>query len=586
MNRVTRTMRVGTGFVVLLAAWAGVSASAIAVEAAVTSPSQIGSADSPESGVVASACGLASEAGCRILQQGGNAVDAAVAVAFAKAVTYPIAGNLGGGGFMIVRMADGQTTAIDYRETAPGAATRDMYLDEQGEIVPGASTAGYRAVGVPGTVAGMAMAHARFGQLAWEDVIEPARQLAADGFALSEAFIDNLNSRRELLGRFPESKRIFLKDGQGYRVGERFRQGELADTLARLQRDGWREFYEGRTARLIADDMQANGGLITLEDLRNYRPIERVPLRGAYRGYEILTMPPPSSGGAVLIAMLNMLELFDLNEMEAASAEKYHILIEVMKRAFADRAFHFGDPDFVDVPVEYLTDKRYAFRRARAIEPGRTTPSELIQPGRLSRSESTETTHYSVVDAAGNAVSNTYTLNTNFGSGVTVPGTGILLNNEMDDFTSKIGEPNVFGLIQGVANAIEPHKRPLSSMTPTIVEKDGRVVLVLGSPGGPTIINTVLQVLVNVIDHGMALDEAVAAPRIHHQWLPDHVRYERQGLPQDVRDALAAMGHAFAPRPSSRLGDVQAIGIDPTTGTRQGVSDPRSRDGRAIGCGL
>jgi len=584
MKRVIRIVNIIMRFSIALAVLTGKPIQTVAAEAgAILSPPATPSG-AGGSGVVASACGLASEAGCRILQQGGNAVDAAVAVAFAKAVTYPIAGNLGGGGFILIRMANGQTTVIDYRETAPAAATRDMYLDSEGEVIAEASTVGYRASGVPGTVAGLATAHARFGWLPWEEVIEPARQLAADGFAVSAAFVENLNKKRDLLERFPETRRIFLNDGQGYRVGARFRQPELAATLARLQRDGWREFYEGRTARLIADDMRANGGLITLEDLRHYRAVERVPLRGTYRGYELLTMPPPSSGGTVLIAMLNMLETVDLGDMQPASPEKYHLLVEVMKRAFADRAAHFGDPDFVNVPVAYLTDKRYASSRVRTIDPDHATPSRRIQPGRPLPAEPTETTHFSVIDAAGNAVANTYTLNTNFGSGVTVAGAGFLLNNEMDDFTSKAGVPNFFGLIQGEANAIEPRKRPLSSMTPTIVLKDGRVVLVLGSPGGPTIINTVLQVIVNVIDHDMELDEAVAAPRIHHQWLPDHIRYEPAALPEEVRHALTGKGHAFAPSPA-RLGDVQAVGLDATTGTWLGVSDPRSADGRAIGEG-
>lgn len=581
MKRVIWIANIIVSFSIALAVLAGAPVRAAEDKAGTIHSQPTARTGASGSGVAASASGLASEAGCRILRQGGNAVDAAVAVAFAKAVTYPIAGNLGGGGFMLIRMANGQTTAIDYRETAPAAATRDMYLDSEGEVVAEASTVGYRAAGVPGTVAGLAMAHARFGRLPWKEVIEPARQLAANGFPVSAAFVESLNKKRDLLERFPETRRIFLNEDKGHRVGARFRQPELAATLARLQRDGWREFYEGRTARLIADDMRANGGLITLEDLRHYRAVERVPLHGSYRGYELLTMPPPSSGGTVLIAMLNMLETFDLGDMQPASPEKYHLLVEVMKRAFADRAVHFGDPDFVNVPVAYLTDKRYAASRARTIAPDHATPSRRIQPARPLPPEPTETTHFSVVDAAGNAVANTYTLNTNFGSGVTVPGAGFLLNNEMDDFTSKAGVPNFFGLIQGQANAIEPRKRPLSSMTPTIVLKDGQVVLVLGSPGGPTIINTVLQVIVNVIDHRMQLDEAVAAPRIHHQWLPDHIRHEPHGLPEEVRDALAAMGHAFAPSPT-RLGDVQAVGLDATTGTRRGVSDPRSADGQAI----
>ncbi|NLX21891.1 MAG: gamma-glutamyltransferase [Phycisphaerae bacterium] len=533
-------------------------------------------------GMVASSSALASHAGYEILRQGGNAVDAAVAIAFAEAVTYPTAGNLGGGGFMLIRMADGRAAAIDYREMAPAKASRDMYLDERGQVIPEASTVGYLAAAVPGTVAGLAMAHQQFGVLSWDAVIEPARKLAADGFIFHAALSDSLKHNRRLLGRFPESNRIFLNDGRLHQVGKIFRQPELGDTLARIQREGWREFYEGRTAQLIAEDMERHGGLITLDDLRNYRAKPREMLRGSYRGYELLTMPPPSSGGIVLIAMLNMLETYDLGSLGPRSPETYHRLVEVMKRAFADRATFFGDPDFVDVPAKGLTDKRYARELAKTIDLQRATPSEQVRPGDPLPYESTETTHFSVVDAAGNGVSNTYTLNTGYGSGVTVRGAGFLLNNEMDDFTSKVGSPNVFDLIQGEANAIEPGKRPLSSMTPTMLLKDGKLVLVLGSPGGPTIINSVLQVLVNVIDHRLPLDKAVAAPRLHHQWLPDKIRYEPEGLADDTKKAMEAMGHRFVSVPR-RIGDVQAIAVDPTSGVRHGVSDPRARDGKAVG---
>lgn len=578
MRSVVRMARWGLGFMVSLAACAPSSArnaTAAPDEPAVTPGTRA-------YGMVASSSALASRAGYEILRQGGNAVDAAVATAFAEAVTYPTAGNLGGGGFMLIRMADGRTAAIDYREMAPAQASRDMYLDEQGQVIPEASTVGYLAAAVPGTVAGLAMAHQQFGVLSWEAVIEPARKLAADGFTFHAALADSFKNNRRLLGRFPESNRIFLNDGRLHQVGEIFRQPELGDTLARIQKQGWREFYEGRTAQLIAEDMERHGGLITLDDLRNYRAKQREMLRGSYRGYELLTMPPPSSGGIVLIAMLNMLETYDLGSLGPRSPETYHRLVEVMKRAFADRATFFGDPDFVTVPAKGLTDKRYARELAKTIDLQRATPSEQVRPGDPLSYESMETTHFSVVDAAGNGVSNTYTLNTGYGSGVTVRGAGFLLNNEMDDFTSKVGSPNVFGLIQGEANAIEPGKRPLSSMTPTMLLKDGKLVLVLGSPGGPTIINSVLQVLVNVIDHRLPLDKAVAAPRLHHQWLPDEIRYEPEGLADDTKKDMEAMGHRFVSTPR-RIGDVQAIAVAPASGVRHGVSDPRARDGEAVG---
>jgi gamma-glutamyltranspeptidase / glutathione hydrolase len=532
-------------------------------------------------GMVASAEQHATRVGVEILKQGGNAVDAAVAVGLALAVTYPAAGNLGGGGFMVVRMADGRAVAIDYREVAPARASRDMYLDVSGNVVPRASLVGHRAAGVPGTVAGLALALEKYGTMKWPDVVEPARRLAEEGFPVSRDFARSLQADA-LLKQFPESRRIFQRDGRYYREGEFFRQPDLAQTLARMQEQGPREFYEGRTAELIDAEMKAGGGLISRDDLKDYKAVVREPVRGTYRGYDILTMPPPSSGGAVLIEMLNMLERRDLVEMGHNSSLHAHVLIEVMRRAFADRAEFFGDPDFVKIPLAGLLSKEYAFKRGQAIDFGRATPSSKVGHGRPPGRESPETTHYSVVDSQGNAVANTYTLNGGYGSGVTVREAGFLLNNEMDDFAAKPGSPNGFGLVQGEANAIAPRKRPLSSMTPTIVLKDGKLFMVVGSPGGPTIINTVLQILVNVIDHRMNLRQAVEASRMHHQWLPDSVSHEPFGLAADVIDALEKRGHKVALRPHY-IGDVQAIMIDLETRERLGVSDPRSPDGLAAG---
>jgi gamma-glutamyltranspeptidase/glutathione hydrolase len=413
-------------------------------------------------------------------------------------------------------------------------------------------------------------------------VIEPARKLAADGFVVNEALVKSIKGSEKLLERFPESKRIFLNGGKYYQPGDIFKQPQLADTLARIQKNGARGFYKGKTAQLIADDMSKNGGLIALDDLKNYKAVEREPVKGTYRGYELLTMPPPSSGGLVLVEMLNMLEQFDLKAMGPYSAEKYQLMIEVMKRAFADRSEFLGDPDFVKVPGKGLISKKYAAGLAKTIDLSKATPSMQIKPGNPAPYETNETTHFTVVDAAGNAVSNTYTINSWYGGGATVPGAGFLLNNEMDDFASKVGVPNQFGLIQGEANAVAPRKRPLSSMTPTIVLKDGKVAFALGSPGGPRIINSVLQVIVNVIDHDMTLDKAVAAPRIHHQWLPDVIRYEPNGLSKEVMDVLAAKGYKFADSPGL-LGDVEAVGIDLKTGVRIGVPDPRNSDAKAVG---
>jgi gamma-glutamyltranspeptidase/glutathione hydrolase len=536
-------------------------------------------------GMVATSNAIASQVGVDIMKRGGNAVDAACAVGLALAVTHPVAGNLGGGGFMLIRLAGGRAIAIDYRETSPEAAQRTMYLDASGSVIPNLSLVGYRAAGVPGTVAGLGLAQRKYGVLMWRDVVEPARRLAADGFRVSAALAGSLKGT-ENLARFPESKRIFLRDGDYYKEGDKFKQPELAATLKRIQEHGPTEFYTGTTAKQIVEDMKSHDGLISSIDLSHYHAVEREPLRGTYRGYEVLTMPPPSSGGAALLEMLNMLEPHDLALLGYNSVQTDHLLIEAMRRAFADRAEFMGDPDFVTMPTKGLISKQYAREVAGTIDLKHATPSTKIGHGKPAHYESTQTTHFSVVDAAGNAVSNTYTLNMGYGSCATVKGAGFLLNNEMDDFTSKPGVPNGFGLIQGEANAIAPRKRPLSSMTPTILTNNGKLFLVIGSPGGPTIINTVLQVISNVVDHGMDLGKAIAAPRLHHQWLPDRVRAEPGALPIDVLAALRAMGHEIAQPTGARgerMGDAEGILVDLVTGARIGASDPRSPDAAAVG---
>ncbi|MEK6287845.1 MAG: gamma-glutamyltransferase [Acidobacteriota bacterium] len=525
-------------------------------------------------GMVASTSEIASRVGVEIMQRGGNAIDAAVAVGLALAVTWPSAGNIGGGGFMMIRRANGNTEIIDYRERAPLAASRDMYLDKNGGVIKGASTVGYKAVGVPGTVAGLSLALERHGKLKWAEVIEPARKLATEGFTVSYHLSRSLQGAesKKLLTQFPDSNRIFLRDGRFYDEGERLLQPELGATLARLKDKGPREFYEGKTAQMIAGDMKANGGLITEKDLKQYEPTIRKPLKGTYRGYEIVTMPPPSSGGAALLEMLNILEHYNLAELGPGSSDTIHLLVESQRRAFADRAEFMGDADFVKVPVEGLISKKYADDLAKTIDSERATPSDKVRAG---KPESTQTTHFTIIDEEGNVVSNTYTLNGGYGSGVTVRGTGMLLNNEMDDFTSKPGVPNAYGLLQSENNAIAPRKRPLSAMTPTIVLKDNKVWFAIGSPGGPTIINTVLQVIVNVVDFGMSIQQAIDTPRFHHQWMPDRIEFEPLGINRDTRMALERKGHVFAEK-ARNMGDAEGVMIDPKTGMRLGASDPRS----------
>jgi gamma-glutamyltranspeptidase/glutathione hydrolase len=546
-------------------------------------------------GLVASANALASQVGVDILERGGNAADAAVATALTLAVTYPRAGNIGGGGFAVIRLADGRATSVDFRETAPASASRDLFLDAQGNIIPGKSTIGLAAAGVPGTVAGLALIHQKYGSghLSWAQLLEPARRLAAQGFPVTAALDRDMRASAELLGGFPESRHIFLRDGHFYEPGERFRQPELAATLSRLQHSGPREFYEGETAHLIATEMLNHGGLVSAADLAGYHAVERAPLRGSYRGYEILTMPPPSSGGVALLEMLGMLEPRDVASLGFNSAAKIHLFAEVMRRAFRDRAELLGDPDFVSVPVNALLDPGHLAREMADFDPARATPNDALPPvGPLVAHESSQTTQLSVIDTAGNAVSITYTLNGLWGDGVTVPGAGFLLNNEMDDFTAKVGAHNMYGLVQGESNGIAPGKRPLSSMTPTIVVKDGKPFLVTGSPGGPTIINTVLLVITNVIDHGLTVTQAVDAPRFHHQWQPDVIGYEPFFTSPDSIALLRNEGYTFTlrtlypnapPDTAHTWGDAETILVDPRTGLRRGANDLRSPDSAAVG---
>jgi len=533
-------------------------------------------------GMVVSVDEHASRAGVAMLKMGGNAVDAAIATAMALAVTHPSAGNLGGGGFLLIRLKDGRTSFLDFRERAPAAASRNMYLDASGNVVPESSTVGLRAVGVPGTVAGLVYASRKYGRLRWSQLVAPAVTLARSGFPISYELAHSLSSEATVkrLSRFPASNRIFLRDGRYYEPGERLVQRDLARTLARIQRGGAREFYRGLTARKLAAFMAENGGLVTLEDLRNYEVVERQPLVGTHRGYQIITAPPPSSGGVLLLEMLNILEGVPLAEKGALSADAIHWTVEAMRRAFADRAQYLGDPDFVRVPVRGLTDKKYAEALRALIDPQRATPSLEVRAGNPMAYESSETTHLSVVDRWGNAAALTFTLNDSYGCGVTAEGLGFLLNNEMDDFAAKPGSPNSVGLVQGEANAIVPGKRPLSSMTPTIVTRDGRLALVVGSPGGPTIINTVLNILLGVIDYKMEVQRAVDAPRFHHQWLPDNIRME-PGFSPDTLALLRARGHELDVR-NGYWGDAHAIAVSQREGLLLGAADPR-RGGKALG---
>jgi gamma-glutamyltranspeptidase/glutathione hydrolase len=551
-----------------------------------------------EHAIVVSVHELASKVGVEIMQAGGNAVDAAVATGFALAVVHPPAGNIGGGGFMLIRMADGKTHFLDYREKAPAAATRDLYLDAQGNVIPGASEIGYKAIGVPGSVAGMVYAEQKWGKLTLKQVMAPAIKLAREGYALNWDEARDLHD--QYLTKFPESRRVFQRNGDYYKQGEIFRQPDLAHTLERIAEKP-DDFYHGALALELAAAMQKGGGLITADDLAHYEVKEREPVRGNYRGYELISAPPPSSGGTVLIESLNILEGYDLAKLGDRSAQSIHFTIEAFRRAFFDRAEFMGDPDFSKLPVAQLIDKRYAAAWRDTIDPAHASASkELQRPAvfneleqyasthspAMAGHESNHTTHYSVVDAEGDAVAVTTTINDWFGSRVTADGLGFLLNDEMDDFSSKPGVPNADGLIQGMANAIGPGKRPLSSMTPTIVVHDGKTVMVLGSPGSSKIITTVANVLMGVVDYGMNIQEAVNAPRFHNQWLPDVVNVEKWFSP-DTLGELRQMGYKlqtglWANDTYGYWSDAECIAVDEKTGDRLGASDVRN-GGKAVG---
>lgn len=529
-------------------------------------------------GMVVSASTIASQAGRDVLAAGGNAVDAAIATGFALSVTYPVAGNIGGGGFMVIRLPDGRATTIDFREMAPSAATPDMFTDTAGAYSGTIHHRSHKSVGVPGTVAGFALAHRKYGKAQWTRLVDPAVRLASDGFDVPQGLARSLSGSMKYLGAYPASVAAFYKNGQPYSVGDRFRQPDLANTLTRIRDKGQDGFYHGETARLLAAEMRRGGGLITEDDLAHYEAKERAPIRGTYRGYEVISMPPPSSGGVAMVEMLNILEGYDLAAAGHNSPRYVHLVVEAMRRAFLDRARYLGDPDFTKPPIERLTSKTYAAELRKTILDDRATPSLPTQIAE--RHESDQTTHFSVVDADGMAVSVTYTLEDGYGLGAVVAGAGFLLNNEMGDFNGKPGLTDTTGLIGTEPNLARPGKRMLSSMTPTIVTRDGKLFAVVGSPGGRTIINTVLQVVLNVADGGMNIQDAVNAPRFHHQWLPDVIEVEKDGLPPATVAALEAMGYKVT------LGGGQGTAhsiLVAKSGARVGAPDPRDADAGAAG---
>ena len=531
-------------------------------------------------GMVVTSHFLATRSAQEVLKKGGNAIDAAVTAAFSLAVTQPRSGNIGGGGFMLIssEQRDG-VVAIDYREKAPGKATVDMFLDKDGNADSTVSRFSHLAAGVPGTVAGLAMALEKYGTISLKEAMAPAITLAEEGFIVTPRFSNGLKKREKRLKKWASSKKIFYKaDGSYYEPGDLFIQKDLAATLNRISQNGIREFYEGRTAELLVAEMAKHGGLITMDDMKNYSPGFRTPVHGNYRGYDIYSMSPPSSGGAHVVQILNILEGYPVSEYGHNSAKTIHLMAEAMKRAYADRSFYLGDEDFIKVPLKGLTSKKYAAALRGGIDTEKATPSSTIAPGKPLPYESNETTHFSIVDKYGNAVSNTYTINFSYGSGIVVEGAGFLLNNEMDDFSAKPGVPNAYGLIGGEANKIEPDKRMLSSMSPTIVKQEGKNFLVTGSPGGSRIITTTLQVIMNVIDHGLNIQSSVAAPRIHHQWLPDQLRIE-EGLSPDTIKALQGMGHEV--KQKSAMGAIQSILV--RDGMMYGGADPRRSTALAAG---
>ncbi|MCL1074946.1 gamma-glutamyltransferase [Shewanella dokdonensis] len=531
-------------------------------------------------GMVASQEALASQVGVDILKQGGNAVDAAIATAYALAVTFPEAGNIGGGGFMLIHLANSnKDIAIDYREVAPLKAHRDIFLDKHGNADPKLSQEHGLAVGVPGTVMGMELARKKYGTMSRQQLLAPAIKLAKEGYAVTPDLAESLTELKDYISQWPSSRAIFYKaDGSNYAPGEWFKQPELAHSLALIAEKGVAGFYQGETAEKLVTAIQQAGGVMSLADLQQYQVYERTPVSGNYRGYQVISMPPPSSGGIHLIEILNILENFPIGELGHNSAATIHLMAEAMKQAYADRSEYLGDPAFVNVPVAALTSKAYAKAIAERITPDKVVPSSDIAPGKLAPYESDQTTHFSVVDQWGNAVSNTYTLNFSYGNGLVAKGTGILLNNEMDDFSAKPGVPNGYGLVGGDANAVAAKKRPLSSMTPTIITKDGQLFMVTGSPGGARIITTVLQIVMNVIDHHMNIAEATAAPRIHHQWLPDEIRVEKS-LNLDTIRLLQQMGYTISVKPA--MGSTQTIMV--SDDGRYGASDPRYANSGAVG---
>ena len=532
-------------------------------------------------GMVVSGNLMASRIGLTILRRGGNAIDAAVATGFALAVVDPRAGNIGGGGFMVIRFADGRTTTFDFREMAPAAARRDLYLDDQGNVIPELSTTGILASGVPGSVRGYGLALERYGNLPWEVVVTPAVDLAAKGFAVSYQLHADLEYYRERLTQFEETSRIFYPQGRALRLNALFRQPDLAATLQRIASRGPDEFYTGQTARLLADHMARRGGLITLQDLADYRAVERPAVEFSYRDTRVISMGPPSSGGIALAQILNQLESHDLSDAGFHSAQHIHLLTEAARRAFADRAYHLGDADFVPVAVAELISKGYATRRWQDMSPYWASLSGEVSHGLVALAhESGETTHFSVADRWGNAVAVTTTINDLYGSGEMVAGAGFLLNDEMDDFSAKPGVPNMYGLMGGHANAIEPGKRMLSSMTPTIVARNDSLLMVIGSPGGSMIITTVAQIISNVVDFGMGIKAAVEAPRIHHQWLPDVVLSEPRAISPETRQRLVRMGHKVVYR-NGTMGAAHCIFVDRKTGWYFGATDSRRESGAA-----
>lgn len=541
-----------------------------------------------EHGMVVSAQHLATKVGVDVLKRGGNAVDAAVAVGYALAVVYPAAGNLGGGGFMTLQLADGRKTFLDFREKAPLAASANMYLDKDGKVIKGLSTYGHLAVGVPGSVSGLEYAREKYGTLKRDALIKPAITLAHNGFTLNQGDIDILQTATEAFRKDPATAALFLHHGQPWQVGDKLVQKDLAKTLKAISRRGAAGFYKGPVAAAIVKSSQSGGGILTQADLAQYSTRELKPIECDYRGYHVVSAPPPSSGGVVICEMLNILEGYPLKDLGFRSAQAVHYQIEAMRHAYVDRNSYLGDPDFVNNPITRLTDKAYAGQIRAVIDPAKAGVSKDIKPG-IEPHEGSNTTHYSIADRWGNTVGVTYTLNDWFGAKVTAAGTGVLLNNEMDDFTAKVGVPNLYGLVQGEANSIAPGKRPLSSMSPTIVSKDGQPMMVLGTPGGSRIITAVLHTLLNVIDYGMTVQEAVDAPRFHQQWLPDITSVENFALSPDTRQLLETYGHKLGPaQPANHLAAV-LIGAPSLDGKAvgknrfYGANDPRRNSGLALG---